>query len=289
MTQRSSAHWWRDLDAILRRNTDGRTHIERSLWRLLFAVTLCGGLYGSFIGWFSVKSFGWPGLGQLVAAAVKVPMLFLLTLAVTFPSLYLFSALLDAPLGFRQTLRLLLTAILVTLAAAASFGPILGFFTVSTESYAFMLLLNVVLLGAAAVIGMAFLMVRLRNAGHEGVEGVPGDSECRSAPEVDAVEEHQQVGEIETEAKSEGALPPRIAAWSRSRAAAVYPEALTTARRGTGLLQLWVVIYGLVGVQMAWILRPFVGNPERPLSIFRPIGGSFFEGLMHALERFAGF
>lgn len=285
MMQRSGLRWWHELDAILRRSSDGETCIEQSLWRLLLAAACSGGLYGSFVGWFAIKSFGWPGWMQIVAAAVKIPLLFMLTLAVTFPSLYLFSALLDAPLGFRQTLRLLMTAILVTLAAAASFGPILGFFTLSTESYAFMLLLNVALLGTAGVIGMAFLMVRMRTA----------ESEV-SAQEQEATEHRAEVAETSTEPKTAErstdepppSVPPRVATWSRTQTHSALRGLPPTIHRGSGLLQLWILIYGLVGVQMAWILRPFVGNPEGELAFFRPVGGNFFEGLFRAIERLLG-
>ncbi len=34
-------------------------------------------------------------------------------------------------------------------------------------------------------------------------------------------------------------------------------------------LHCWIVIYTFVGIQMAWILRPFVGNPGSPISFFR--------------------
>lgn len=277
MTEHRGARWWRDLDAILRRSDPEQTHLERSLRRLLLAACACGGLYGSFVGWFSVKSFGWPGFGQMAAAALKIPLLFLLTLAVTFPSLYLFSALLDTPMGFRQTLRLLLTAILVTLAAAASFGPILGFFTVSTESYAFMILLNVALLGVAGLIGMAFLIVRLRSAEQ------PDRQEPQAEPASIGPEPETELG------RSPDDITRRVAAWSRAQDRRPrFGDLPAGARRGSGLLQLWIVIYGLVGVQMAWVLRPFVGNPDGPMALFRPVGGNFFEGLFHSLSRFLG-
>ncbi len=277
MAQRGSARLWRDLDSILRRSSPEHTELERSLARLLVAVCACGGAYGFFVGWHAVKSFGWAGLMQVGAAAVKVPLLFLLTLAVTFPSLYLFAALLDSPLTFRQALRLLLTAILVTLLAAASFGPILGFFTVSTESYAFMLLLNVALLGAAAVIGMAFLMLRIRAAEASAPE--------RAATEAESAQ--QTVVSTEPEAPPPlPDLPPRVSEWARSRARA--PQPARAAPRGSVLLQAWIVIYALVGMQMAWILRPFVGRPDAPLALFRPLGGNFFESLVHTLHRLVG-
>ena len=35
------------------------------------------------------------------------------------------------------------------------------------------------------------------------------------------------------------------------------------------LLRIWVLLYVFVGVQMGWVLRPFVGQPEMPVQFFR--------------------
>ncbi len=35
------------------------------------------------------------------------------------------------------------------------------------------------------------------------------------------------------------------------------------------LLRVWLVIYVFVGIQMAWVLRPFVGHPDLPAQFFR--------------------
>jgi hypothetical protein len=35
------------------------------------------------------------------------------------------------------------------------------------------------------------------------------------------------------------------------------------------LLRVWLIIYAFVGVQMAWVLRPFVGDPSQPTHFFR--------------------
>lgn len=35
------------------------------------------------------------------------------------------------------------------------------------------------------------------------------------------------------------------------------------------LLRVWLVIYAFVGIQMAWVLRPFVGDPRAPTQFFR--------------------
>ena len=39
--------------------------------------------------------------------------------------------------------------------------------------------------------------------------------------------------------------------------------------RHAWMLWIWLAIYAFVGIQMAWVLRPFVGNPEAPVRFFR--------------------
>ena len=46
----------------------------------------------------------------------------------------------------------------------------------------------------------------------------------------------------------------------------------------------WVVLFGLVGAQMGWVLRPFIGDPDRPFTWFRPRESNFFEAVLHALQ-----
>lgn len=36
------------------------------------------------------------------------------------------------------------------------------------------------------------------------------------------------------------------------------------------LLRLWLIVYVFVGIQTAWMLRPFVGHPDLPVQFFRP-------------------
>lgn len=55
------------------------------------------------------------------------------------------------------------------------------------------------------------------------------------------------------------------------------------------LLFLWLCLYGFVGTQLAWVLRPFVGNPKIPYTIFRPREGNFYEAVWRSLVEFTGF
>ena len=99
---------------------------------------------------------------QIPASMLKVPALFLLTLVITFPSLYVFNALVGSRLKFLATLRLLIGSMAVMLAVLSSIGPIVAFFSISTTSYPFMVLLNVVVFALSGFLGLGFLLKTLR-------------------------------------------------------------------------------------------------------------------------------
>jgi len=56
-----------------------------------------------------------------------------------------------------------------------------------------------------------------------------------------------------------------------------------TPRIRSQLLLFWVVLYGLVGSQLGWTLRPFFGSPGQPFQLFRNIEGSFFSQVLKSL------
>ena len=99
--------------------------------------------------------------GRFVASMVKVPLLFYLTLLVTLPSLYVFNALVGSRLTLATVVRLLVASLGVMVAVLASLGPIVAFFSVSTTSYPFMVLFNVVVCGVSGALGLSFLLQTL--------------------------------------------------------------------------------------------------------------------------------
>lgn len=59
------------------------------------------------------------------------------------------------------------------------------------------------------------------------------------------------------------------------------------ARRRT--LILWTIVYGFVGSQMAWTLRPFMGYPGGQFEIVRQLGGNFYADVLVSLGEILGF
>lgn len=246
------------LDDLLRGRLTSREdlaagRIEVPVRTLVVVGLGLGAAYGLCMGLFSVFRGAEDAVLRVVATTLKVPLLFVLTLAVTYPSLYVVSAMFDSKLRHRETLRHLFAAMTVNLALLASFGPVTAFFTASTESYAFMLLLNVVFFAVAGIAGLTFLDRALKSVFEEPSEPAP-EPEPQGAPGL--------------------------------RAQRQAPQRVSSSRR---VFKFWILIYSVVGAQMGWVLRPFVGSPSLPFEWFRSERDSnFFSALMGTLGALFG-
>ncbi len=256
--------WIREIDRLIRGDLTRQADLARGggelrlpMAPLVVGTVLLGASYGFFMGWF--RAFGDHDDGryaQALSSMVKVPMLFVLTLLVTLPSLYVFNALLGCRLSFASTLRLLIAAIAVSLAVAASFGPILAFFTLSTTSYPFMVVLNVGLLGVAGIVGLWFLLQTLKKLSMRVEEEVI----------VNARGDTGNAGEA---------------------GGAAYGSRVHLRENPVGVFYFWVIIFGVVGAQMGWLMRPFIGHPSAEFQVFRSRNGSFISGLFENLNELA--
>ena len=54
------------------------------------------------------------------------------------------------------------------------------------------------------------------------------------------------------------------------------------------VFRIWVIVFALVGAQMGWVLRPFIGSPHMVFAWFRPRESNFFEGVFNALRHLIG-
>ena len=48
------------------------------------------------------------------------------------------------------------------------------------------------------------------------------------------------------------------------------------------LLLFWLTLYGLVGSQLGWTLRPFFGYPGQPFQLFREVEGNFYSQVIRS-------
>jgi hypothetical protein len=121
-----------------------------------------------------------------------------------------------------------------------------------------MKLLNVAVFTIAGVLGSGFLLRTLQRL-TVALEDTPATSTAS--------------GENPSPAPASLAPP--------TRATLPVPEPAANVR---AVFRVWVVVFALVGAQMAWILRPFIGDPEQPFQWFRPVTSSFFEAVWRAFQ-----
>lgn len=292
--------WIKQLDELLRGErvrgellAQGRVDVR--LRTFIPVAIILGGAYGFFMAWYAFFRGGDAASMQVVASTVKLPALFLLTLGVTFPSLYVFNAIVGCRMTFGATARVLVAAIAVNLAVAASLGPILAFFTVSTKSYPFMVLLNVALLGVAGLVSVGFLFRGLRGLAHAQATREVDETLARTPriedpqpPVVPGYAMHR----VPESAGGYVAPPPtaeQLRELAARRAASQRDQAIAR-RRTTAdfILLIWIAIYALVGSQMGWVLRPFIGSPDAPFTWFRERDGSFFNAVADSIARMVG-
>jgi hypothetical protein len=59
----------------------------------------------------------------------------------------------------------------------------------------------------------------------------------------------------------------------------VYPQI------GVVVFRFWVVILAFVGIQLAWNLRPFLAENDKPYALFRKYEGNFYTAVIYSIEQ----
>ena len=132
--------WFKQLDRIIRgdatkmRAMEGG-QLELSVSGVSLALLILAVFAGLCVGSFGLVRVGLSGLPQMFSSAVKIPLVFFLSIFVTFPSLYVFNALAGSRLTLTSILKLMVVMLSVMIALLASLGPIIFFFGLSTTSY----------------------------------------------------------------------------------------------------------------------------------------------------------
>jgi NhaP-type Na+/H+ or K+/H+ antiporter len=181
-----------------------------SLWRGLVAVLIpAAGLYGIVLG-------GWHGGSLTFFVALKLPLVLLLTAALTMLFNSFVATLLGLDLRFSQVAVLTFFALAVASLLLASLAPIAWFFTLSVPEPS---------LAARTTHNLLYLL-------HTGFVGACG-------------------------------LAGTVVLW----------QGLVRIRGGAPNLKkafaAWVLTFALVGGEVAWALRPFVGSIYKPIEFLR--------------------
>ena len=214
----------RDRQTFLEEIHEGRK-LKTKISALLLSSFCFFAIYGAIIGASHSPL-------QILSSTIKLPALYLITLLVCLPTLYIFNVLFGSKQTIGQHFTYLLTAVSVISLLLCGFAPVTLFFLITVNDYNFFLLLNVAIFALTGVLGVSFLYKIMRPIASEKSD------------------------------KSDEGVKIR-----------------------TNILKFWLVLYGFVGSQLGWTLRPFFGSSGQ-FELFRPREGSFFTGVWNALMHF---
>jgi hypothetical protein len=182
---------------------DGTARRELSGPMLAAVVFGCGACYGVVMG-----SYGGFRLWQMLFSGLKVPLLLLVTFAISLPSFFVLSTLLGVREDFAAARRAILRSQAALALVLAALAPYTALWYASTTAYDHAILFNALMFAVASFTAQAILR--------------------------------------------------------RS-----YRPLITRRPQQRQLLRIWLLLYVFVAVQMAWVLRPFIGDPESPTQFFR--------------------
>lgn len=219
------------IEAVQDESTGSRT---TGYCYLIFVIL--SALYGLIMGSFSLMHGYNDGVSYALAAFLKLPVLFLATLAICLPLLYVLNVLIGARAPFKVVFGVLGGSLAVTSILLASCALILAFFMLSTKNYAFIWLLNVGIFTLAGLYGVWFLGKAMRILASKGTD----------------------------------------------------EESVSRAANVKTIIRWWLITFGIVGTQMAWLMRPFIGSPGVPFTFFRPQDSNFYIALIHSLTKLLG-
>lgn len=256
--------------------------VESKITSLLIASSTFFAIYGAIIG----ASSNWL---QVIASAVKLPALYLITLSICLPALFFFDILFGSALSFSQYAALSLITVSVISVLLFSFAPITLFFLISVHDYNFFLLLNVGIFALTGFIGIRLFYEGMRSISRSKTFDLKLASN-EISPEVATPKILTPVNDFASEL-----LPVSTSAnYSLSESGAsefqpIAPKEEGLQRTRLRLLKFWLILYALVGSQLGWTLRPFFGAPGEPFQLFRTIEGNFYAQVWRSLLTLLGF
>ena len=291
----------RDRQGIWQQVVDDHD-LPRLIAQMLLSSVIALAVYGAVLGSFH-------SVLMALTSAVKLPLLFLVTLAICLPTLYLFNLVFGARLSIRQSLALVMVALTVTAMLALAFAPISLFFLITAPDYSFFKLLNVAILTLSAVVGLRFLTGGMHVLNRHGLlapeAGLPVAPVSPAvgpaapvlpppvAPAVAPVAADNGVlVAAGTGAPVAVAAPPQVmqlpAGYAPQPAMPLAPRPVRAPSAPTppsmALLYIWILLFGFVGTQLAWTLRPFFGSPGMKFSLYRDIDGNFYAEIFRTIS-----
>lgn len=109
---------------------------KRNYLRQLLVILSFSLLYGVVMGSYN-------GLFQSISTGIKVPSLIFLSILICFPALYVIQYMIGSTMTLFQMINIILSGFVVFTTITLSFAPIVVFFMITSENYAFLKLLHV--------------------------------------------------------------------------------------------------------------------------------------------------
>lgn len=198
------ARWWQLAETILR--SRGSSNPPLRLRGLVTTTFIFGITYGAVMGAYAGLSLDrWQ---QILYSAVKVPLLILVSFALSVPSFYVFHGLLGLSRDFPAALRALAATQSAMAIILASLAPLTVLWYASVADYNAAITFNGLMFATASI--SAQILLRRHYA-----------------PLIEANPRHR---------------------W---------------------MLIIWLLVYIFVAIQFAWVMRPFIGDPEQQPQFFR--------------------
>ena len=186
---------------------------------LLVTIALASAIFGATLGTYR-------GGIQILYAAIKLPLLLLLTAAVCAPALTAFNAALDRPTSLRRDIALVLGALALGSLLLVAQAPVIFLAALAHASYHMTILLTFTCSAVAGLASLFFLARGMRVASHE---------------------------------------------------------------RATSAVLALVLVFSVIGAQMAWTLRPYLVRPRTPdVPFLRALEGNLLESVGESFDSARG-
>lgn len=117
---------------------------QSQVFKQLLVIFIFSFLYGIVMGSFN-------GYHQSLVTAVKIPCLILLSLLICFPALFVIQYMIGSTMTLFQMSNIILSGFLVFSTIMLSFAPIVVFFMITSDNYAFLKLLHVAIFAFSGI------------------------------------------------------------------------------------------------------------------------------------------
>jgi hypothetical protein len=130
-------------------------HTRNYLFKQLLYIVIFSFLYGIIMGSYN-------GVLQSMVTGIKIPCLIVLSLLICFPALYVVQSMIGSVMTIYQMANIIFAGFFVFSTIALSFAPIVIFFMITSNSYAFLKLLHVAIFTFSGIFAIKTIINGLR-------------------------------------------------------------------------------------------------------------------------------